>query len=55
MDFDALDEAVITMHNIARLIEKELGLGKLSQDTRELADRLNKVLAMESKYGKKPH
>ena len=55
MDFEALDDAVVVLHNIARLMENELGLGKLSQDTRELADRLNQVLAMESRYGKKPH
>jgi len=47
-----LDDAVMKMHDIARLVEKDIGEGKLSQDIRAVADRLNEVLRMESKYGK---
>ena len=47
-----LDDAVMKMHEIARLVEKDLGNGALSLDIRKIADRLNEVLRMESKYGK---
>ena len=50
-----LDDAVMKMHDIARLVEKEIGEGKLSQDIREVADRLNEVLRMESKYGQRDY
>jgi hypothetical protein len=46
-----LDDAVMEMHDIARLVEKEIGTGNLSRDIREVADRLNEVLRMELKYG----
>jgi len=48
-----LDDAVMKMHAIAQLVEKEIGEGKLSQDIREVADRLNEVLRIEFKYGKR--
>ena len=35
-----LDEAVIQLHDIARLIEKQIGQGALSEDIRQCADRL---------------
>lgn len=36
-----LEEAIMQLHNIARLIEKELGNGGLSQDIRRCADTLH--------------
>ena len=39
-----LDQAVIDLHNIARIIETELGTGKLSVECRHLADRLSTVI-----------
>ena len=42
---NSLDEAVITLHNVARLIEKEIGKGLLSEDVRDCADRLHKLVS----------
>ena len=39
-----LDEAIINLHDIARLIEKEIGKGNLSDDIRQCANRLNFVV-----------
>jgi len=39
-----LDEAIIKLHDIARLIEKEIGKGNLSDDIRQCANRLNFVI-----------
>jgi hypothetical protein len=36
-----LVEAVITLHDIARLVEAEIGRGNLSDDIRAVADRLH--------------
>jgi hypothetical protein len=36
-----LDQAVIDLHNIARLIESQIGIGNLSSDIRDCADRLH--------------
>jgi hypothetical protein len=36
-----LDQAVIDLHDIARLIESQIGVGKLSSDIRDCADRLH--------------
>jgi hypothetical protein len=36
-----LVEAVITLHDIARLVEAEIGHGNLSDDIRGVADRLH--------------
>lgn len=41
---DQLNDAVVELHNIARLIEQEIGTGKLSEDVRAAADRLNQLL-----------
>lgn len=38
-----LDQAVIDLHNIARLVEKEIGRGLLSDDIRDCADRLHQL------------
>jgi len=34
-------DAVVQLHNIARLIEQQIGTGQLSMDIRDAADRLN--------------
>jgi len=39
-DIDLVD-AVITLHNVARLIEDAIGTGPLSSDVRKCADRLH--------------
>lgn len=39
-----LDERVLQLHEIARQIEQEIAQCKLSEDIREIADRLNKIL-----------
>jgi hypothetical protein len=41
---NTLDEAVLELHNIARLVEKEIGQGLLSQDIRDCADQLHNLL-----------
>ena len=40
-------DAVIELHNIARLVEQEIGAGQLSQDIRNAADTLNMLLRVE--------
>ena len=50
-----LDQAVIELHDIARIIEQELGIGKLSVECRRLADRLSdiiKPISVEEYQGK---
>jgi hypothetical protein len=42
-----LHDAVIQLHNIARLVEQDIGTGQLSQDIRNAADRLNMLLRIE--------
>ena len=39
-----LDDAVTQLHDIARLIEKEIGKGTLAYDIRTCADKLNVLL-----------
>lgn len=39
-----LNEAVIQLHDIARQVEKEIGIGELSRDIRKCADRLSDVI-----------
>jgi hypothetical protein len=46
--FNLLD-GIIKLHDIARLIEQELGQGNLSDDVRNCADRLNVLLKQEVK------
>jgi hypothetical protein len=36
-----LVDAVIQLHDIARLVEQEVGQGELSRDIRDVADRLH--------------
>lgn len=42
--YDRLKDAVIKLHDLARLIEKEIGIGTLSEDIRTSADKLNNLL-----------
>jgi hypothetical protein len=39
-----LKDEIIKLHDIARKIEQEIGVGQLSQDIRQAADRLNELL-----------
>jgi hypothetical protein len=39
-----LKDKIIQLHDIARAIEQEIGVGKLSEDIRKAADRLYEVL-----------
>lgn len=45
--YDKLNDAVIQLHNIARIVESEIGIGKLSDDIRSAADRLNMLIKVE--------
>lgn len=47
-----LDMAVLELHNIARLIEDNIGKGNLSEDLRNCADRLH-ALTKENYINKK--
>ena len=40
MDFD-IEYLVIRLHDIAREVEQKIGVGELSQDIRQCADRLS--------------
>lgn len=42
---NTLNDAVVELHNIARQVEKEIGRGLLSEDIRDCADRLNKLVS----------
>lgn len=42
-----LNEQVIQLHDIARVVEKEIGTGQLSDDIRRCADRLNTLIKKE--------
>jgi len=39
-----LKDEIIKLHDIARKIEKEIGVGQLSKDIREAADELSALL-----------
>ena len=45
--YDRLNDAVIQLHDIARVIEEEIGQGKLSSDLRDCADRLAMLLKID--------
>ncbi len=38
-----LNDAVIVLHDVARLIENQVGQGQLSHDVRDCADRLHQL------------
>jgi hypothetical protein len=44
---DKLEDAIVALHDIARVIEQEIGIGKLSEDIRGCADKLNKLIKAE--------
>jgi hypothetical protein len=46
-----LVDAVIALHDIARLVEEEVGRGLLAEDIRNCADRLHDVSIQERTYG----
>ena len=39
-----LKDKIIQLHDIARAIEQEIGVGQLSEDIRKAADRLQEAL-----------
>lgn len=43
-----LSEAVISLHDIARLIEQRLGKSNLTEDVRQCADRLHELLKAQA-------
>jgi hypothetical protein len=44
-----LTDAVIKLHDVARLVERQIGTGQLSDDIRKCADRLNTLIKEISK------
>jgi hypothetical protein len=44
-----LVDAVITLHDIARLIESSIGSGQLSDDVRSIADRLHTLSLIDNR------
>ena len=44
MLYPELESKIIELHNIARAIEQNLGIGELSKDLRAAADRLHEIL-----------
>ena len=42
-----LDQSVMELHNIARLIEQRIGQGQLSEDVRKCADRLHELTKVQ--------
>jgi hypothetical protein len=44
-----LVDAVITLHDIARTVEQEIGRGQLSDDIRACADRLHKLSIVDGR------
>ena len=45
----ALVDAVIQLHDIARLVGKEIGIGQLHDDIRNCADRLHALSLVDNK------
>lgn len=43
----SLDQEVIELHHIARKIENNIGVGKLSEDLRSVADRLHELIKVQ--------
>jgi hypothetical protein len=44
-----LVDAVIALHEIARIVEREIGHGQLSDDIRSCADRLHELSIVDSR------
>lgn len=47
--YEKLQQSVIELHDIARLIEQEIGTGQLSLDLRDCADRLAMLIKLDWK------
>jgi hypothetical protein len=45
----ALVDAVIELHNIARTVAEEIGIGQLHDDIRNCADRLHALSLIDNK------
>ena len=45
----ALVDAVIELHNIARTVAEEIGIGQLHDDIRNCADRLHELSLIDNK------
>lgn len=39
-----LEDKIIQLHDIARIVEKQVGVGQLSEDIRKAADRLSEIV-----------
>lgn len=47
--YEQLQQSVIELHDIARLIEQEIGTGQLSSDLRDCAERLAMLIKLDWK------
>lgn len=45
--YEQLNQSVIELHDIARLVEQEIGQGQLSMDLRNCADRLAMLIKVD--------
>lgn len=45
--YEQLRQSVIELHDIARLVEQEIGQGQLSLDLRDCADRLAMLISVD--------
>lgn len=43
-DFSEIQQAIIDLHNIARLVERDIGVGELSHQIRDAADTLTTLV-----------
>ena len=43
-NFNILTDMVIELHQIARILEENLGVGEISDDLRKIADKLSELL-----------
>jgi hypothetical protein len=39
-----LEDKIIQLHDIARIVEQQVGVGQLSEDIRKTADRLSEIV-----------
>ena len=46
--YEQLNQSVIELHDIARLVEQEIGQGQLSMDLRNCADRLAQLIKVDA-------
>ena len=44
LDRNELEQAIIELHNIARLVERDIGPGELSHQIRDAADTLSTLI-----------